>query len=155
MSRILKYGQAINEAFAQMLESDPRVFVIGVGVNSPWYMGMSTQDLDKKFGDERVVDIPISENCITGVGVGSAMAGMRPVVMHPRMDFMHFAMDPIINHASTAHYMFGGQVSVPLTVRAVINRGGEQSAQHSQALQALFAHIPGLKVVMPSTAYDA
>ena len=137
------------------MEADPGVFLIGVGVRSPWYMGMTTRDLDKVFGDERMIDIPISENAITGIGIGGAMAGMRPIVNHPRMDFMYLAMDPIFNHASTAHYMFGGKVSVPVTIRGVINRGGEQSTQHSQALQAMFAHVPGLKVVMPSTAYDA
>lgn len=155
MARQLAYVDAIREAFEQLLSSDPRVFLIGVGVNSPWYMGSSTRDLDRKFGAHRVIDIPISENCITGMGVGAAMTGMRPIVIHPRMDFMHYAMDPIINHASTAHYMFGGRVSVPLVIRGVINRGGEQAAQHSQALQAMFAHVPGLKVVMPSTPYDA
>lgn len=155
MTRTIKYGEAINEAFEQMLKKDERVFLIGVGVNSPWYMGMSTKDLDEKFGKDRVIDIPISENAITGIGVGAALTGMKPVVNHPRMDFMYYAFDPIINQASTAHYMFNGKVHVPLTVRAVINRGGEQAAQHSQSLQALFAHIPGLKVVMPSTAYDA
>jgi pyruvate dehydrogenase E1 component beta subunit len=155
MGRKLSYGRAIREAFAQLLASDPRVFLMGVGVNSPWYMGSTTTDLDKEFGSERVIDIPISENGVTGMAVGAAMAGMRPVMNHPRMDFMHYAMDPIVNHASAAHYMFGGNVRVPVTIRGVVNRGGEQSSQHSQALHALYAHVPGLKVVLPSTAHDA
>ncbi|MFQ6115572.1 MAG: alpha-ketoacid dehydrogenase subunit beta, partial [bacterium] len=98
---------------------------------------------------------PVSENGITGVAVGAALAGMRPILVHPRMDFMHYAMDQIANHAANWYYMFGGQLSVPMTVWGIVNRGGEQAAQHSQALQAIFAHIPGLKVVMPSTPYDA
>jgi len=155
MSRALCYGEAIREAFYQLLEADPKVFLIGVGVRSPWYMGQTTRDLDKIFGDERIVDIPISENSITGISIGGAMTGLRPVVNHPRMDFMYLAMDPIFNHASVAHYMFGGRVTAPVTIRGVINRGGEQAAQHSQALQAMFTHVPGLKVVMPATAYDA
>jgi pyruvate dehydrogenase E1 component beta subunit len=155
MSRVLSYGNAIREAFAQLLESDPGVYLIGVGVHSPWYMGMTTKNLDRDYGDDRIIDIPIAENAITGIGIGSAMVGMRPIVNHPRMDFMYLAMDPIVNHASTAHYMFGGRVKAPVTIRGVINRGGEQAAQHSQALQAMYAHVPGLKVVMPATAYDA
>jgi len=155
MDRTISYGLAINEAFEQMLKKDKKVFLIGVGVNSPWYMGMSTKDLDKKFGQDRVIDIPISENAITGIGVGAALAGMKPIVNHPRMDFMYYAFDPIINHATTASYMFNGKVNVPITIRGIINRGGEQAAQHSQAIQAMFNHVPGLKVVMPSTPYDA
>ncbi len=153
--RSLPYGKAIREALYQLLKSDDKVFMIGVGVQSPWYMGSSMTDLDKEFGADRVIDIPISENLITGLGVGAAMAGMRPVVMHPRMDFMYYAFDPIMNHAAVSRYMFGGQTKVPLTIRAVINRGGEQAAQHSQAIQAMFAHVPGIKVVMPATSYDA
>jgi len=152
--RELSYGEAICEALSQMLEINNKVFVIGVGVNSPWYMGNSTKDLNKKYND-RIIDIPISEAGITGIGVGAAASGMRPVVCHPRMDFMYLAMDAIINHASSAHYMFGGKVNIPIVIRGVINRGGEQSVQHSQSIHAMFAHVPGLKVVMPSTAYDA
>jgi pyruvate dehydrogenase E1 component beta subunit len=103
----------------------------------------------------KVIDTPVSENGITGAAVGAALAGMRPVLVHPRLDFMYYAMDQIANHAANWYYMFGGQVSVPITIWGIINRGGEQAAQHSQALQAMFTHIPGLKVVMPSTPYDA
>ena len=115
----------------------------------------SLQDLDKEFGRERVLDCPVSENATTGAAVGAAIVGMRPIVFHARMDFMLLAVDPIVNQAANWSYLFGGQVSVPVVIRAVINRGGEQGAQHSQALQALFAHVPGLKVVMPSTPHDA
>jgi acetoin:2,6-dichlorophenolindophenol oxidoreductase subunit beta len=153
--RILSYAEAIREAHAQLLASDPRVFVIGQGVWNPWYAGTSLKDLDKEFGRERVIDTPVSENATTGVAIGSAIAGMRPIVFHPRMDFMLLAVDPIVNQAANWSYIFAGQVHVPVVIRAVINRGGEQGAQHSQALQAFFMHVPGLKVVMPSTPYDA
>lgn len=138
-----------------MMSSDKSVFLIGQGVKSPWYVGNTARGLLEKFGTERVIDTPVSENAITGVAVGAAIAGMRPVVVHPRMDFMLYAMDPIINEAANWHYMFGGRSNVPVVIWSIINRGGEQAAQHSQALHALFAHIPGLKVVMPSTPYDA
>jgi pyruvate dehydrogenase E1 component beta subunit len=149
------YVQAIREAHAQLLASDARVFVIGQGLWSPWYAGTSLQDLETEFGRERLIDSPVSENATTGAAIGAALAGMRPIVFHPRMDFMLLAVDPIINQAANWSYMFAGQVSVPLVIRATINRGGQQAAQHSQALQAFFMHVPGLKVVMPSTAYDA
>lgn len=152
---IKSYAQAIREASAQLLETDPRVFMFGQGLWSPWYVGSSMKDLDKDYGRDRVLDSPVSENATTAAGVGAALAGMRPIIIHPRMDFMILAMDPIVNQASNWSYIFGGQRGVPLTVRAIINRGGEQGAQHSQALQAHFAHIPGLKVVMPATARDA
>ncbi|HEY6102624.1 MAG TPA: transketolase C-terminal domain-containing protein [bacterium] len=153
--RTLTYAQAIREAHAQLLESDTRVFLLGQGLWSPWYAGTSLKDIDKEFGRDRVLDSPVSENATTGAAIGAAMAGMRPIVFHPRMDFMLLAVDPIVNQAANWAYMFGGQVSVPVVIRAAINRGGEQAAQHSQALQAMFMHIPGLKVVMPSTPYDA
>lgn len=153
--RTLSYAQAIREALEQMLREDEKVFLIGQGVTSPWYVGATTTGLVDRFGSERVIDTPVSESGITGMAVGAALAGMRPVLVHPRLDFMYYAMDQLANHAANWHYMFGGQLSVPLTVWGIINRGGEQAAQHSQALQAVFMHLPGLKVVMPSTPYDA
>src|SRR6185369_14236662 len=153
--RQLTYAQAIREAHAQLLTADPRVFVIGQGLWSPWYAGGSLDQLEQEFGRGRILDSPVSENAVTGMAVGAALAGMRPIVFHPRMDFMLLAADPIINQAANWSYMFAGQISVPLVVRAVINRGGEQGAQHSQALHAMFMHVPGLKVVMPSTPADA
>ncbi|HUV59276.1 MAG TPA: pyruvate dehydrogenase complex E1 component subunit beta [Desulfatiglandales bacterium] len=151
----LSYGFAINEALSQMMEIDDSVFVLGQGVKSPWYVGSTCTGLLERFGPERIIDTPVSENAITGAAVGASIAGMRAVVIHPRMDFMFYAFDPIINQAANWHYMNGGRVSVPVVIWGIINRGGEQAAQHSQALHALFAHIPGLKVVMPSTPYDA
>jgi pyruvate dehydrogenase E1 component beta subunit len=153
--RRISYVQAINETLHQVLASDKRVFLIGQGVTSPWYVGSTTVGLIDRFSPERIIDTPVSENGITGVAIGAALAGMRPILVHPRMDFMYYALDQIANHAANWHYMFGGQFSVPLTLWAIINRGGEQAAQHSQALQAMFIHIPGLKVVMPSTPYEA
>jgi pyruvate dehydrogenase E1 component beta subunit len=154
MMRTLTYVEAIREGHAQALNSDPRVFLIGQGVWSPWYGGGSLQDLDKQFPG-RVLDCPVSENATTGAAVGAALAGMRPIMFHPRMDFMVLAIDPIINQAANWCYMFGGKMSVPLVIRSVINRGGEQGAQHSQALQAFFMHVPGMKIVMPATPYSA
>lgn len=153
--RTLSYSLAINEALHQMMAQDKSVFLVGQGVKSPWYVGNTATGLLERFGGERVIDTPVSENAVTGSAVGAAMAGMRPVVVHPRMDFMMYASDPIINEAANWHYMSGGNASVPVVIWGIINRGGEQAAQHSQALQALYAHIPGLKVVMPATPYDA
>jgi pyruvate/2-oxoglutarate/acetoin dehydrogenase E1 component len=154
-TRILQYSLAINEALHQMMASDESVFLIGQGVKSPWYVGKTATGLLDRFGPERVIDTPVSENAMTGAAVGAALVGMRSIVVHPRMDFMVYAMDPIMNEAANWYYMFGGRVSVPVVIWGIINRGGEQAAQHSQALHTLFAHIPGLKVVMPATPYDA
>jgi len=153
--RTLSYALAINEALHQMMAEDESVFLIGQGVKSPWYVGNTAKGLLERFGPERVIDTPVSENAITGAAVGAAIVGMKPVVIHPRMDFMMYAMDPIINEAANWYYMNGGKASVSVVFWGVINRGGEQAAQHSQAIHALFSHIPGLKVVMPATAYDA
>jgi len=153
--RKLSYSLAINEALHQLMAEDPSVFLIGQGVNSPWYVGNTARGLLSRYGPNRVIDTPVSENVVTGSAVGAAMAGMKPVVVHPRQDFMLYALDPIINEAANWHYMSGGRASVPLVIWGIINRGGEQAAQHSQAFHALFSHIPGLKVVMPSTPHDA
>jgi pyruvate dehydrogenase E1 component beta subunit len=139
----------------QIIAKEPRAFLIGQGVTSPWYVGSTTVDLLTRFGPKRIIDTPTSENGITGVALGAALAGMHPILCFPRMDFMYYAMDQIANHIANWHYMFGGQLSAPITLWAIINRGGEQAAQHSQATQAIFMHIPGLRVVMPSTPYDA
>lgn len=155
MSRIINYAEAIRETHSQLLETDPRVFVIGQGLWSPWYAGNSLLNLDIEFGRDRLIDSPVSENAVTGAAIGAALAGMRPIVFHPRMDFMLLATDTIMNQAANWSYMFGGQANVPVVIRATVNRGGEQGAQHSQAVQGLFAQVPGLKVVTPSTPADA
>jgi len=152
---VKSYARAINEAHEQLLSSDQRVFVIGQGVESPWCVGTTTHGLVDKFGPGRVIDTPVSEAAVTGAAIGAAMTGMRPIVFHPRMDFMYLAMDQIINHCAHWFYMFGGKVSVPVTIRGIINRGNEQAAQHSQSPYAMYLHVPGLKVVCPATPYDA
>ena len=147
--------QAILSAFEYLLENYREVFIIGQGLWSPWYVGNTMTDLDKKFGIERVIDTPVSELASTGAAVGASLSGMKPIVVHPRMDFMLYAMDAVVNQAANWSHMFGGQAHPNLTIRSIINRGGEQGAQHSQALHAWFAHVPGLRVVMPSTVADA
>jgi len=151
----LSYADAIREAFRFMLQNDPDVFVLGQGLWSPWYVGNSMTDLDKEFGTQRVIDTPVSESLTTAAAVGASISGMKPIVVHPRMDFMLYAMDTIVNQASKWRYMFQGRSSSPVTIRSIINRGGEQGAQHSQSLQSLYAHIPGIRVVMPYTPEDA
>ena len=149
------YGTAIRDAFAYLLENYSDVFVIGQGLWSPWYVGNSMTNLDKEFGVDRIIDTPVSESACTGAAVGAAIAGLKPIVVHPRMDFMLYAMDSIVNEAAKWSSMMGGQASAGVTVRAIINRGGEQGAQHSQSLHSWFAHVPGLRVVMPTTTADA
>ena len=153
--KTLTYSEAICDGFDYLLTHYNDTFVIGQGLWSPWYVGNTMKDLEAKFGIDRVIDTPVAENACTGVAVGAAIAGMRPVVVHPRMDFMLYATDPIINEASKWSYMFHGKSKAPVTVRAIINRGGEQGAQHSQSLHSWFAHVPGLRVVMPASVEDA
>ena len=149
------YGTAILSGFEYLLEKYPEVFVIGQGLWSPWYVGNSMTNLDKRFGTERIIDTPVSESACTGAAVGASLDGMRPIVVHPRIDFMLYALDAIVNQAAKWSHMFGGQDHPSVTIRGIINRGGEQGAQHSQSLHSWFAHIPGLRVVMPSTPSDA
>ena len=149
------YGTAILSAFEYLLENYKEAFIIGQGLWSPWYVGNTMTDLDKKFGKNRVIDTPVSESATTGAAIGASLAGMKPIVVHPRMDFMLYAMDAIVNQAAKWPHMFGGQAHSGVTIRSIINRGGEQGAQHSQALHSWFTHVPGLRVVMPSNVADA
>ena len=151
----ISYCKALLNGFEYLLENHQEVFVIGQGLWSPWYVGNSMKDLDKKYGKSRIIDTPISENAVTGAAVGASLCGSKPIVVHPRMDFMLYAMDPIINQAAKWSYMFGGKSNPQVTIRSIINRGGEQGAQHSQSLHSLFAHVPGLRVVMPYSVQDA
>ena len=155
MSRIISYSSAINEAFFQIMERDEKVFQIGAGINTPWFVGQTMQGLLEKFSEKRMIDTPVSENGVAGVAIGAALTGLKPILTFPRMDFMHYAMDQLINQAAMLPYSLGNKIKIPLTVRGIINRGGEQGAQHSQSLHAVFSHIPGWKVVMPSNPYDA
>ena len=155
MSKKITYADGILEGFEYLLENHKEFFVIGQGLWSPWYVGSTMKDLDKKFGKERVIDCPVSELATTGATIGAAICGYRPLIVHPRVDFMLLAVDQIVTQAAKWRHMFGGNSSCPATFRAIINRGGEQGAQHSQSLHSWFAHIPGLKVVMPYSAKDA
>src|SRR3990167_4821432 len=155
MLRELKFNQAILEAGEQLLESDPSVYLMGLGVPDPKGVFGTTSGLQEKFGAKRVMDMPTSENGMTGIAIGTALLGMRPIMVHQRVDFFILALDQLINNGAKWHYMFGGQMNVPLVIRLIMGRGWGQGPQHSQSLQSIFAHIPGLKVVMPSTPYDA
>ena len=155
MTNQITYSEAILEGFKYLLDNDEDVFIMGQGLWSPWYVGNTMRDLDKLYGKKRVIDTPVSENAVTGAAIGASLCGSKPIVVHPRMDFMLYAMDPIINQAAKWSYMFGGQAHPQVTIRSIVNRGGEQGAQHSQILHSLFAHIPGLRVVIPYSVIDA
>ncbi len=154
-TRQLTYVQAIHEALVESMSADPDVVVIGEGVPDPRAIFGTTAGLSERFGSERVMDMPLSENGMTGACIGAALSGMRPVLVHQRLDFALLAMDQMVNNAAKWHYMFGGQASVPMVIRMMIGRGWGQGPQHSQSLQAFFAHVPGLKVAMPTTPHDA
>jgi pyruvate dehydrogenase E1 component beta subunit len=151
----LTFGQAINEALAEELRRDEAVFVIGEDVAEAGTPFKVLSGLVEEFGPERVVDSPISEAGITGLGVGAAMTGMRPVVDIMFGDFMTLVMDQLVNQAAKVHYMSGGNLKVPLVVRTTLGATRRSAAQHSQSLQTWVAHIPGLKVAIPSTPADA
>lgn len=156
-SRLLTYAEALNEALFEEMRRDPSVFVIGEDV-AIWGGGGIfgvTKGLVDEFGPERVRDTPISENAIAAVSVGAAATGSRPVAEIMYVDFIGLAMDPLVNQAAKMRYMFGGKIKLPLVVRAQQGGGRGNAAQHSQSLEAWFAHIPGLKVCVPSTPYDA
>ena len=149
------FAQAVNDAVDKAMSIDDNVICYGLGVPDPKGVFGTTSGLQEKFGKDRVFDTPISENAMTGIGIGASLNGLRPVMVHQRLDFFLLAMDQLVNNASNWNFMFGGQFSVPITIRLMIGRGWGQGPTHSQNLQSWFAHIPGLKVVMPTTAYDA
>jgi acetoin:2,6-dichlorophenolindophenol oxidoreductase subunit beta len=156
MERELTYIEAIREATEICLEEDPAVTVIGLGVPDPKGIFGTTAGLQEKFGLARILDAPISENGLTGMVIGGALAGLRPILTHQRVDFALLSLEQIINQAAKWHYMFdakGG--SVPIVIRMIVGRGWGQGPQHSQSLHSLFAHIPGLRVVAPSTPREA
>jgi pyruvate dehydrogenase E1 component beta subunit len=155
MTRKLKYSEAIREAQDLCMAKDPSVYLMGLGVPDPKGIFGTTLGLQEKYGAGRVLDIPLSENALTGVAIGSALVGMRPVLTHQRVDFALIAMEQMVNQAAKWHYMFGGRGRVPLVIRMMIGRGWGQGPQHSQSLQSWFAHVPGLRVVMPVTPHDA
>jgi len=153
--RILTYAEAIREAQEQEMARDSSVFMFGMGVDDHIAMWGTTAGLQKRFGASRIFDTPLSEDAMTGVAIGAALAGLRPIHAHIRMDFLLLAMNQIVNIAAKARYMYGGSVNIPAVFRSVIGRSWGQGAQHSQALYSFFMHVPGLKVVIPSTPYDA
>ena len=153
--RELTFGQAIREALAEEMRRDPRVFIIGEDVAEAGTVFKVLSGLVDEFGRERVIDSPISEAGITGIGVGAAMTGMRPVVDIMFGDFITLAMDQIVNQAAKVHYMSGGKLRVPLVIRTTMGASRRSAAQHSQSLYAWMAHVPGLKVVLPATPADA
>src|SRR5215204_3845959 len=153
--RVLGYVAAIREALDLALTADPSVFVLGQGVDDPGSMFGTTKGLHQKYGRHRVFDTPLSEEGMMGVSAGAAMNGMRPVYMHNRPDFILLAVNQLITHAAKFHFMDNGQTTVPMVVWAAIGRGWGSGAQHSQAIHGMLLGVPGLKIVMPSTPYDA
>ena len=155
VARELTYAEAIREGFAVALERDPRVMLMGLGVPDPKGFFGTTTGLQEQFGAERVMDMPCAENAMSGVVLGAALNGLRPVINHQRLDFALLAIDPMCTQAAKWSYMFGGKMKMPLVFRMILGRGWGQGPQHSQCLHSWFAHIPGLKVVMPTTPHDA
>lgn len=151
----MTYAEAVNKAMHEAMEMWPEVICYGLGVDDPKRIFGTTNKLVETFGEARVFDMPTAENGMLGVGIGAALHGLRPVMVHQRLDFFLLAMDQLVNSAAKWFYMFGGQRSVPITIRLMLGRGWGQGPTHSQNLHAWFAHIPGLKVVMPTSPADA
>ncbi|HEX2924610.1 MAG TPA: alpha-ketoacid dehydrogenase subunit beta [Chloroflexota bacterium] len=152
--RELTYAEAFREGLAEEMRRDPTVFVMGLEVGAAGGTFKSYEGMFEEFGPERMVDTPITEESFTGLGVGAAMTGMRPVIDIMFGDFITAAMDAVVNQAAKLYYMTGGQVTVPMVLHSVLGAGRAGAAQHSQSLHAWFAHIPGLRMVVPSTPYD-
>jgi pyruvate/2-oxoglutarate/acetoin dehydrogenase E1 component len=155
MERTLSYTEAVREATDQEMARDSSVIVFGLDVDDPKAIQGTTKGLVQKYGPERVFGTPLSEEAMTGAAVGMALAGLRPIHVHIRMDFLMLAMNQLVNVAAKSHYMYGGRVHVPMVVRSMIGKSWGQGAQHSQGLYSFFMHVPGFKVVAPTTPYDA
>ncbi len=155
MDREINYSTALREATELEMSNDKSVIVLGMGVDDPLGIYGTTSRLQDQFGPDRVFDTPVSEDAMTGIVIGAALGGLRPIQVHIRMDFILLAMNQIVNMAAKMRYMYGGSVSVPIVIRSIIGRSWGQGPQHSQALQSFFMHVPGLKVVAPTTPYDA
>lgn len=151
----LKYWQAISEATVQCMEADPSIFVAGIGVDDFKGIFGTTRGAFERFGHERVIDIPNCENAFAGISIGAATVGKRPLVVHPRNDFMFLATDQLLNLAAKWRYMFGNKGGAPVVTRAIVGRGWGQGATHSQSTHATFAHFPGLVVATPASVADA
>jgi acetoin:2,6-dichlorophenolindophenol oxidoreductase subunit beta len=155
MNRIITYREALNEAMVQEMRRDESVFTYGIDVADHKRIFDSTKGLTEEFGAERCFSTPLSEDAMTGFGLGAAINGMRPIHVHMRVDFFTLAMNQLVNMIASYHYGTAGKLKVPIVIRAIIGRGWGQSFQHSKSLHSWFAHIPGLKVVMPATPRDA
>ena len=154
MARTLTYAQAISEALIQAMDLDKEIFIFGLGVDDNKGIFNTTKEAFVKFGSARVFDVPASEGALTGIAVGAALNGKRPVLVHARNDFMFLALDQMINNAAKWKYACAGKTSVPFLVRSIIGKGWGQGPIHSQSIQSIFAHFPGLFVAMPSSPYD-
>lgn len=154
-TREISYVEAIREATADEMTRDERVLIYGLDVDDPKAIQGTTKGLVEEFGAERVFGTPLSEDAMTGVAIGMALAGLRPIHVHIRMDFLMLAMNQLVNVAAKTHSMFGGRLKCPMVVRSMIGKSWGQGAQHSQGLYSFFMHVPGLKVVCPTTPYDA
>lgn len=155
MNRELSYAQAINEALQQAMTLCTKVVVLGQLVDYPSGIFGTTSGLVDKFGPERVQDFPVSENLMTATAMGASLTGVRPVIVHQRLDFMIYSLDAIVNWLSLWRFKSNGKSAMPVTIRAIVGKGWGQGPQHSKSLHAWFAHLPGLRVAMPATAYDA
>src|ERR1044072_990649 len=155
MERTLSFVEAIREAEDLEMQRDASVILFGLDVDDPKAILGTTRGLLEKYGPERVFGTPLSEDAMTGVAIGAALAGLRPIHVHIRMDFLMLAMNQLINIAAKSRYMYGGQAQVPIVVRSIIGKSWGQGAQHSQGLYSFFMHVPGLKVAAPTTPYDA
>ena len=153
--RNIKFSEAILEATDHCMEKDLSVYTIGLGVPDPKGIFGTTSGLQEKYGKDRVMDMPLSENGMTGIIIGTALNGFRPILTHQRVEFALLSMDQLVNQAANWLYMNSGQQNVPIVIRMVIGRGWGQGSQHAQSLESWFGHIPGLKVVMPANPFDA
>ena len=153
--RNIKFYQAIREAQEQLIKSNKNVMIMGLGVNDPKGIFGTTQGLSKKFGQKRILETPTSENAVTGVAIGASMMGLRPILTHQRVEFSLLSIEQIVNQAAKWNFMSAGEFKTPIVIRLIIGKGWGQGPQHSQSLESIFAHIPGLKVVAPSSAKDA
>src|ERR1700736_6503360 len=154
-STLLSFAQAINAALGQAMELDPNVFVCGIGADTPTGIFGTTTGLLDPFGAKRRFDTPIAEAGITALAAGAGNAGLRPVIVHQRLDFMLYSVDQVVNWMAPWRLMSGGRAKMPVTIRAIIGKGWGQGPQHTKSLHTWFAHVPGLQVVMPASPSDA
>ncbi len=148
------FTDAMSDAFIQSMQKDKNVLIMGEGVTDPKAIFNTTREALKKFGPQRVIETPVSENAMTGIQIGLSLLGKKTIFIHARVDFSLLAFDQLINNASKWHFMYGGTMNIPIVIRLIIGRGWGQGPQHSQSLESVFSHFPGLKVVVPSTAHD-